>query len=440
MFYCILAAGSAVYGQSAPSDPGVRNTPPAAGGPIAGLTGQQLAIFNLAKADFTEIDSVSGTIPGEPGKGLGPTFNMNSCAGCHAFPDFGGTSPRINPQVEVATHQGARNVVPDFIKVDGPVREVRFKRNRDGSPDGGVHALFVVTGRSDAGGCNIAQTDYAPQVAAGNVSFRIPTPTFGAGLIEAIPDAVILASKAANAAAKAAFRISGHENRTGNDGTITRFGWKAQNKSLLIFSGEAYNVEQGVTNEAFANARETAPGCDPLGHPEDHTDFATGISGDIEQFALFLRMLAPPAPAASYGNVSAASIQRGHALFVQSGCVMCHSESMTTGTSSIDALSNQTARLFSDLLVHNMGPGLADDISQGRAGGDEFRTAPLWGLGQRIFLLHDGRTTDLVTAIQAHASNGNRRYSASEANTSVDFFNRLNSPGKQDLLNFLRSL
>jgi len=202
----------------------------------------------------------------------------------------------------------------------------------------------------------------------------------------------------------------------------------------LIFSGEAYHVEQGVTNEAFPNPRETAPGCDALGHPEDHTDFAIGKGGDVPAFAFFMRTLAPPAPATSYGHVSAASIQHGHTLFTQVGCVYCHTESLTTGPSSIAALTNTPARLFSDLLVHNMGTTLADGIAQGAAKGDEFRTAPLWGLGQRIFLLHDGRTKDLLEAIQAHSSQG------SEANTSANAFTRLSDSDTQDLLNFLRSL
>jgi len=116
------------------------------------------------------------------------------------------------------------------------------------------------------------------------------------------------------------------------------------------------------------------------------------------------------------------------------GCVLCHTESMMTGNSPVAALANQSARLFSDLLVHNMGSGLDDGISQGNAGTGEFRTAPLWGLGQRIFFLHDGRTADVNEAIQAHSSRG------SEANKSVDAFNALSVPNMQDVINFLRSL
>src|SRR5262249_26352604 len=102
--------------------------------------------------------------------------------------------------------------------------------------------------------------------------------------------------------------------------------------------------------------------------------------------------------------------------------------------SSIAALSNQAAQLFSDLLVHKMGADLADGISQGNAAGDEFRTAPLWGLGQRLYLLHDGRTSDLLQAIQAHTGIG------SEASMTVGAFNQLTEDNKQDILNFLRSL
>jgi len=422
---------STMNGQA--KDPGVRSGTPGSGGPVTGLTAQQLSMFQTFQATFSEVDSVLGTIPGETGNGLGPSFNMNSCAGCHAFPAVGGSSPQVNPQVGVATLHGARNTVPPFITLNGPVREARFKTNPDGSPDGGVHDLFVITGRADAPtACQLTQTDFGAQLSQGNVIFRIPTPVFGAGLIEAIEDATILQNKTANSSQKAALGISGHENRIGNDGTITRFGWKAQNKSLLIFAGEAYHVEQGVTNEAFPNPRQTGPGCDSIGHPEDHTTL--GGPADIVAFAMFMQMLAPPSAVASYGSVTAASIQRGHGNFGMVGCGSCHTESLVTGPSSIAALSNQTAALFSDLLLHNMGNGLADAITQGNAAGDEFRTAPLWGLGQRIFLLHDGRTTDLLKAIQAHSSPG------SEANMSVSLFNQLPDSGKQDLLNFLRSL
>ena len=128
------------------------------------------------------------------------------------------------------------------------------------------------------------------------------------------------------------------------------------------------------------------------------------------------------------------SIHPALSLFSAVGCVQCHTASLTTGNSSVAALRNQPVALYSDLLVHDMGVGLADGVSQGAASGREFRTAPLWGLGQRIFFLHDGRASDLIGAIRAHASPG------SEANGSVMLYNALSEARKQDLLNFLRSL
>ena len=136
------------------------------------------------------------------------------------------------------------------------------------------------------------------------------------------------------------------------------------------------------------------------------------------------------------------STMNGRAIFGKIGCVHCHTPSFTTGrmiasgSSKVPsaALSNQTVNLFSDLLVHHMGRGLADGITQGSAGPDEFRTAPLWGVGQRIFFLHDGRTSNLVEAIEAHRSKD------SEANKVIDHFNRLKARERQDIINFLRSL
>ena len=113
---------------------------------------------------------------------------------------------------------------------------------------------------------------------------------------------------------------------------------------------------------------------------------------------------------------------------------------MNTGNSNVAALRNKPVNLYSDLLIHDMGLGLADGVSQGQAGPTEFRTAPLWGLGQRIFLLHDGRTKDLVSAIEAHYSPGPSSRDGSEANAVVQKYEKLTDDHKQDMLNFLRSL
>src|SRR5579859_6295428 len=186
-------------------------------------------------------------------------------------------------------------------------------------------------------------------------------------------------------------------NRSANDGTMTRFGWKAQNKSLLMFAAEAYNVEMGISNQLFPQERDETATCLFVPSPNDTLNFTTpattatsnpAVVSDIEAFANFMRMLAPPTPAPA-----TPSTEKGRATFATVGCVHCHTPSLTTSakiasgssTSPSAALSNKTVNLFSDLLVHHMGIGLADGITQGSAGPDEFRTAPLWGVGQRVF-------------------------------------------------------
>jgi len=451
------------FGQSrsAPVDPGVRGGAAGAGGPLPGLTADETAFFLDGQSRFAEIEVVNKGA----NNGLGPRFNSNQCLSCHAQPTMGGTSPATNPLPEVAALDGAKNTVPWFIAPNGPIREARFKQS-NGNADGEVHDLFVITGRADAPGCNIPQFDFLPagnpltgQGGNRNIIFRIPTPVFGAGLIEGISDSAILANMQANASAKSELGIHGHVNAhlsgnvnlSANDGTITRFGWKAQNKSLLMFAGEAYNVEMGISNQLFPQERDETTGCIFNPTPNDTLNFTTtpsttgsssaisnpAVISDIEAFANFMRMLAPPTPASP-----TPSSKKGRDLFAKVGCVHCHTPSFTTGamiasgsaTSPSAALSNQTVNLFSDLLVHHMGKALADGITQGAAGPDEFRTAPLWGVGQRVFFLHDGRTSNLVEAIRAHKSHG------SEANKVVEHFNKLTVPEQQEIIDFLRSL
>jgi CxxC motif-containing protein (DUF1111 family) len=413
----------------AQTDPGIRGGPAGAGQKIAGLTvGEQDFFTNHGVPQFTQVEAVAD--------GLGPRFNLDSCAGCHIHPAVGGSSPpKNNPQVVRQTAMAPANTIPVFLKLNGPVREVRFVKNPNGTPDGGVHDIFTIAGRMDKPpGCAIQQPDFSN---AANLIFRIPTPTFGAGLIEAITDTTIKNNLASDPfGRKAFFGVSGHVNTNGNDGTVTRFGWKAQNKSLLIFAGEAYNVEMGVTNENFPNEREEDPNCAKHGTPESASGFNVGSTdpADIVSFMGFMKFLDQPTPACT-GNLCSSSIQNGRKLFNDAGCTTCHTESLMTGSSSTGALSHKVANLFSDVAVHHMGQGLADGVSQGSAGPDEFRTAPLWGVGQRAFFLHDGRTSDLLQAILAHDSPG------SEADQVIDNFQfKLTHLEQQDILNFLRSL
>lgn len=323
---CFLVAGSI----QAQTDPGPRGGGAGAGGPVPGLSSSEAAYFAEGLARFQEVDDISG-------EGLGPRFNSTSCGRCHAQPAVGGSSPQTNPQVADAPSSSQLANVSSFIKINGPVREARFIKNlANGRPDGGVHDLFTTVGRADnPTGCNISQPDFATNLANHNVIFRIPTPTFGNGLIEAIKESTILANMNSNSALKSLLGISGHENRNGNDGTLTRFGWKAQNKSLLLFTGEAYNVEQGVTNEIFPNEREEDSNCAKGGGPEDHTNFTqtspVKVMSDTVGFTIFMRFLAPPAPVSSYGSVSANSVNAGRTKFNLVGCALCHTPSLQTG-------------------------------------------------------------------------------------------------------------
>ena len=443
------------FGQT---DPGVQSASRGTGASIINPANDPngfTAFFNGGKDTFQEVEAVAGN-------GLGPRFNSNSCVSCHVQPAVGGSGAAVNPQFAFAGSSVApRDTTPSFITANGPTREARFPFffNANGTanlnaPNGGVEDLFTITGRSDAGACSLAQPSFQQAIAANNIIFRIPTPTFGAGLIENLDDSTLLNNQAANLNNN--FGIGGAFNRNGNDGTITRFGWKAQNKSLHIFAGEAYNVEMGISNLLFTqdrplpgedvNGRGLPANCLGLsggGYPED-TNHPTGtpaneVLDDVSQFANFMRFLAPPPTGGVVLNgqaVSAANISAGAGIFSAIGCATCHNVTVgTTQPSSFaPALSNVAVHAYSDIEIHHMGTGLNDNVSQGAAGGDQFRTAPLWGLGQRIFLLHDGRTTNLITAINAHASNG------SEANTVLQNAASLNATQVQQLLDFLRSL
>lgn len=480
-----------------------------AGHPIANnanfgkFWGDAVAVFG----QLASVNAATDPTSGNPTLlGLGPAFNGSSCFMCHVQPTIGGTSPGVgtpgftqNPQITVAHALGASNPenLSTFITPNGPIREARFILNETDPTrltlDGGVHELFTIQGRSDAPpGCEVSQPDIATQLANRNVSFRIPTPTFGLGLVENIADADLVKNASLQHGLNGTIQ-NAVLNRSGNDGTVTRFGWKAQNKSLLLFAGEAANVELGITNELFPNEKVPGTNCSGNPLPEDDTNTVftvqTGeapgnvdsfVSSAIENFAMFMRINGAPGQCDFASGVDAngnalcnplsASALAGLTVFNSIGCNICHTQSFTTQPSNVPGLSNRTFQPFSDFGLHHMGGTLADGVAQGLAGPDQFRTAPLWGLGQRLFFLHDGRTSDLKQAILDHASNpaicvitsatqlftvtfpldGNATatffpasegtFCGSEANEVVNNFNNQSVTNQQNLLNFLRSL
>ena len=258
--YSTLVAFDLVSLCFAQKDPGVRCGPPGAGGPLPGLTTNELALFGEGRLRMIELEAVCDTcndvtLASDTGQdpnlatltnssGLGARFNGDQSSVCHQQPAIGGSGGFLvpnpqdppnkfrkpeNPMFDLIPHRkGAMNSVPSFITQYGPIREVRFQRNPDGTRDGGVHALFAVVGRSDisAPGCTAAvlpPIDFETQYRNGNLSFRIPLQTFGLGLIEAIQDTTILNNSTSTADLRAPLGIGGIPNRSGNDGTITRF-------------------------------------------------------------------------------------------------------------------------------------------------------------------------------------------------------------------------
>jgi CxxC motif-containing protein (DUF1111 family) len=430
-----LCAAMVMLGASSgPIDPGVRTGSPGAGGEIAGMTSDQLAQFPGYQTVFHEVNN---TVPNPVG--LGPGYDADGCTVCHAQPAQGGSSPAFNPLFKMYQLDGAQNVMPSFITTKGPVVNARSPFMSDGvTPDGHVQQLFVITGRPDAAGCSATQPDFAAEQAANNLIFRQTTPVFGEGLVEIVRNADILANMNANLTLKQELGISGSPSIAA-DGSISRLGWKAQGRSLILFGGDAYNIEEGITNELSPNELNQTPGCAFNAYTEDHSNFnhfrAHNFDGDPDDQANFMRFLAPPTPAAQ-----SKSEQNGEVQFNNIGCVLCHTESFTTPVAAIPALSQIAFNPYSDLLVHHMGPCLADNVVQGTVMGDEFRTPPLWGVGQRVFFMHDGRTTDIVQAIQDHSCAANSQYPASEANGVIGAFNALSEQNQQNLVNFLRSL
>ena len=497
----ILALGASALAQSAEQgaqpdrfgvrarDPGPRPNPSSPiPQPVPGLDSNEMALFLESLLRVSELEGTCDTCAQQPqnqlpidpdpnnpfsprglvnSAGMGPVFNADQCFICHSQPQIGGSSPRMNPAHVIAHRLGGTNSVPAFEAADGAFRETRFKYKADGTRDGGVHSLFTVQGRSDAPECTLRQPDFNSEIARRNVAFRIPLQLFGLGLIESIQDKAILANMNAHREEKAALGIGGHPNIVPNNGTISRFGWKAQNASISMFAGEAYNVEMGITNDLFPTSRSEDEDCNlsyaPFDVPRTSTDLYSDplkIMPAWLMFTQFMRFLDAPRPAPF-----SATAQRGQQLFSAVGCAMCHTPSFKTrGVASpqgpsqeigphVVALRGKTVNLYSDLLVHHMGATLADNVAQGNAGPDEFRTTPLWGLGQRLFFLHDGRTSDLLATIRDHRSamhseggdNPARdaqstRYGPSEANAVVASFEALPEQDKQAMLDFLRAL
>jgi CxxC motif-containing protein (DUF1111 family) len=358
------------------------------GGPLPDLTPDELARFESGAAVFPKVHG--------PEDGLGPLFNGRACVECHASPAPGGADKTRNHLI-TRIGRDAGGSYDDLVGAGGPVMARR-------------------SAREVLPGCSLGSEKKPKDATA--VSERQPQALFGLGLVAAIPDETLLALAAQQASGG---DVAGHVNRV--DDGLGRFGMKAQFATLDAFVADALRNEIGITNPGRPDEKPTAQavpdGCDQRPDLEDDGS-AVALLTD------FVSMLAPP-PRGAVGSAE----RRGEAVFQEVGCASCHTPTLRTGPSPIAAIAHREVPLYSDLLLHDLGEYLADGIRQGEAGGMEWRTTPLWGLGRRLWYLHDGRATDLRSAVELH--NG-------EARASRDHLFKRPRNDLQDLLAFLRSL
>jgi CxxC motif-containing protein (DUF1111 family) len=373
-------------------------------GPLPGLTKEELAAFIRGDEAFGRQFS--------PNEGLGPIFNNVSCASCHSGDGRGRPENgffRFSIGEDLVPHLGGPQLQDKAIAGAVPER----------LPEG-------------------VQT-----------SFRLPPPVFGVGLIEAIPESVILAladphdrdgdgiSGRPNIVVPEDFvpadEIGGFESDSLGEGkpTLGRFGRKAAVGSLLLQVVKAYHEDIGITND-FLPVENKNPQASRATEAADRVADPELPEEEVRAVLAYLRGLAPPAP----GEMTARR-QQGERIFQEIGCASCHVPELRTGPSTIAALANQPVRMYSDLLLHDMGPGLADNRPDGDANGREWKTAPLWGLrimrdflNGDAFLLHDGRARSVEEAILLHGG---------EAEKSRNAFAQLAADARAALLDFVES-
>ncbi len=362
------------------------------GEPLQGITPKEFELFRVGLEDFTEVET--------PDEGLGPVFNGRSCAECHTIPRIGGSSSIT--EVRAGIRRG-----------DGSFEEL---------PGGSVIQMFSIPPH---------ETQAVISADANVIARRKSLPLFGNGLVEAIPDQILITLEDPDDANGDG--ITGRAHRVHDKATdqvrIGRFGWKAQQATLLAFGAEAYRDEMGITNDLFPD--EACPGGDcekirffnPVPGLQDGPDLSTGLRG-IDNFENFMKLLGPP----PRGTVTAEAVQ-GERLFHSAGCVLCHVPSFKTGPSSVRALSSKRFFPFGDFLLHDVGTG--DGIGQGDAKPEEIRTPPLWGVRVRAPFLHDGRASTLQEAVEMHGG---------EALRTRTSFEKFSDTEKRALLAFLSSL
>ncbi len=361
------------------------------GDPMPGLSADERARFAEGAEVFSEAET--------PAEGLGPVFNDTSCAACHVQGAVGG---------------GGERLVTRF----GAVAGAKFD-----ALDALGGSLIQEKGIGVVGACDYVG-EVVPKAATVHAGRRT-TPLFGLGLVDAVPDAtfVALAAHERKVSPDTAGVVSIVPNVATGRQSVGKFGWKAQNPSLFVFSADAYLNEMGITSPLFP--KENCPqgncdllACNPFPGLNDDGD-------DVVRFADFMAFLAPPPR-----DARARETSEGAKAFEAIGCASCHTPSLSTGTSKVKALSRVRFHPYSDFLLHDMG-SLGDGISQNTATGAQMRTAPLWGIRAATTLLHDGRAKSIAEAILAHDGQGR---------AARDRFAGLSTDRRDRLVAFVRSL
>jgi CxxC motif-containing protein (DUF1111 family) len=328
-------------------------------------------------------------------EGLGPLYNETSCLGCHSVPSAGGMGPE---GLGVAIRVGR--------SVDGEFDPLRA----DGGPVARSHSV------SELG----EACDLLPGLPQGATisSVRNAPPLYGLGQIDGIPDAAILAG-----AGPQPDGIDGRPQQVdgaAGDHRVGRYGWKADTASLEQFVADALRNEHGVTSplapeDALPHEPFTCAGAGTS--VEDDGTKVQALTGYVASLVL------PGAPAPTGGPAAASLVTQGASLFRSAGCIACHTASLPGAAGPVP--------LYSDLLLHDMGPALDDGVTQGAAGGRDWRTTPLWGLRLRSRFLHDGRARSVRAAVQAHGG---------EAAAAAGRFRDMTDAERDALLAFLNSL
>lgn len=372
----------------APEHPEVANL----GDPLPGLGATELGRFQVGQAQFNRVFTEA--------EGVGPLFNENQCSACHTDPVSGGTGEQL-------ILKASRFIPPDSCD---PLREV-----------GGENVRQRATPLLRAHGIEREPT---PATATARGRFSVPF-LFGLGLVEAIPEEAILDRE--DPQDRDGDGISGRAARL-PDGRLGRFGRKADRATVMDFVDTALRFEMGLTTPTDPEERAMVgfvftPAVDPAPDPEVDRIM-------MELLTDYIRFLAPPPRHVSPDSVARREAERGEELFHEIGCASCHVPSMRTGRNDIPALHRKQVNLYSDLLLHDMGPRLTD-VCGPAARPEELRTEMLMGVGHRRSFLHDGRATSLYEAVLQHGG---------EASGARQAFEALGRVAQEWVIQFLRTL